>query len=292
MDAQTQQLFQRLNNAYASMLRDPAVKGVRQGTPFWTFMNEVGQIIKQYSNIPQQPQPQQQQPAAQAAEDAKELVVLAGWLDEVEAHAMADVVDEAAVMMKRAADPGKRFNQFYQSVASLFRSYQVVVMGEDPKELDQQWLDKFGRDWQRLLFKYSKRAALAGRLTAMAQNLDERGEHVKADLMDTAADYVRRFADDEQQQQEETSPFKPMNETPLSTRYCPDHVGVQTARISQQAVQCPLDGRVYNYEAGYTDYDGQKVPGGSVAGQTPSVMPYGVPNRIYDSRQSVINTIN
>jgi hypothetical protein len=578
VDAQTQQLFQRLNNAYGSLMRSPEVRAVRQGTAIWNFMNEVGQVIRQYSTMPQQAQ----QPAAQAMDDARRLVSLAQWLDEAGAHAMADVVDEAAGlvreafvdvtpyperpgtydktaqghmrdaldameqarvllvdeafpsyskaqtrglqgepwdameqdfhrlkrdlvelkgkikdafeqsgagmgenaddtdprtvqestedillevwshlpddvrdrivlgwkritrreqpdwrnmtvgqistmlgtmydkdefredieeiarrhgwegslmdampefgapqpedvaklmnpeerakrwrqktkeraeywrqrrqeakrltdeerlklfhsfneeartrmvpqwrdmtpdelvrtlrawypesfaddMVRQAASPYTHFYHFFYLVKSLFNSFQTVVMREDPKQLDKAWLENFGREWQRLLqryarfaenpkYKYSRHASLAGRLVAMAQLLDDRGEHARADLMDATADYVRRFADDGQrQEQQDSSPFKPLNETPLSTRYCPDHIGVQTSRISQHAVQCPLDGRVYNYEAGYVDYDGQKVPGGSVAAQTPSVMPYGIPNRMYDSRQSVINTMN
>lgn len=295
VDAQTQQLFQRLNNAYGSLMRSPEVRGVRQGTAIWNFMNEVGQVIRQYSTMPQQAQ----QPAAQAMKDAQQLVSLAHWLDEAGAHAMADVVDEAAGMVAEAASPYTHFYHFFYLVKNLFNSFQTVVMGEDPKTLDKEWLTNFGREWQRLLqrysrfaenpkYKYSRQASLVGRLTAMAQLLDDRGEHARADLIDTTADYVRRFADDQQQD----SPFKPLNEIPLSTRYCPDHIGVQTSRISDRAVQCPLDGRVYNYETGYTDYDGKKVPGGTVAAQTPSAMPYGIPNRVYDSRQSVINTMN
>lgn len=292
MDAQQQQiqtLFQRLGNAYSSLTRSGRANQIQRNDPLWTFINEVGQVIQTYSTFPKQ--------AAQALDDARHLISLATWLDEAGAHAMADVVDEAATMVSRAASPYTHFYHFYYLVKSLFKSFQTVVMGSSTKELDQQWLQNFGREWQRLLqkysrfvemprYKYSRHAALNERMVVFAQELDERGEYARADLMDRAANYVRRFAE------EEKPAIKPMNETPLSTRYCPDHVGVQTTRISDSTVQCPLDGRTYNYESGYSDYEGQRVPGGSVAAQTPDVTPYGVPNRLYDSRQTVINTMN
>jgi hypothetical protein len=87
--------------------------------------------------------------------------------------------------------------------------------------------------------------------------------------------------------------IKPTDEITLSTRYCPDHVGVQSVRISENTRQCPIDGKTYNYESGYTNYEGQKVPGGSVSSQTPRTSNFGgIPMRIYDSRQNILNRIN
>ena len=79
----------------------------------------------------------------------------------------------------------------------------------------------------------------------------------------------------------------------LSTRYCPDHNGVQTVRVSERVYQCPMDGKVYNYETGFTDYKGQNVPGGSVAAQTSTTADFGgVPMVMYDNRHSVLNKIH
>lgn len=87
--------------------------------------------------------------------------------------------------------------------------------------------------------------------------------------------------------------FVSLAETSLSTRYCPDHRGVQTFRIEEHICQCPIDGKKYNYESGYENYEGQKVPGGSVAAQTPATSDFGgIPMRIYDSRENVLNKIN
>lgn len=60
-------------------------------------------------------------------------------------------------------------------------------------------------------------------------------------------------------------------EAPLSTRYCPDHAGVSVSRVGEQQWQCSLDGKVYDFNAGFTLATGKKVPGSSVANQTPYV---------------------
>jgi hypothetical protein len=94
-------------------------------------------------------------------------------------------------------------------------------------------------------------------------------------------------------EEEQTPPIQPSHEGSLSTRYCPDHHGVQAIRISERIYQCPIDGKTYNYGTGYINYQGQIVPGGSVAEQTPNTSDTGgIPMRFYDSRQSILNRIN
>ena len=119
------------------------------------------------------------------------------------------------------------------------------------------------------------------------------GPYVKAAAEFTkTADWSTYIPKERGQKQEQVEPIKPWREVNLSTRYCPDHMGVQAARISEHIYQCPLDGKVYNYETGYVNYQGQKVLGGSVAEQTPPTSDFGgIPTQIYDSRQNVINTI-
>jgi len=133
-------------------------------------------------------------------------------------------------------------------------------------------------------------ATLQQRLVAHADELDREGKHAEADAMEMAALIIgaRRRAKDEAP----LAPLKPGRLTPLSSRYCPDHRGVQVARIAENTYQCPVDGKTYNYEAGYVDYQGQRVPGGSVAGQTASATPYGVPHRVFDTRENILNSMN
>jgi hypothetical protein len=86
--------------------------------------------------------------------------------------------------------------------------------------------------------------------------------------------------------------YKSVEAHSLSTRYCPDHVGTQMGRVGQGSFQCPLDGQVYNWETGWTDFDGNQHPGGSVAAQTPDSTGYAIPHRIFDSREKVLNVVN
>lgn len=71
-------------------------------------------------------------------------------------------------------------------------------------------------------------------------------------------------------------------EAPLSSRYCPDHPGVQIARIGEHIWQCEMDKKSYNFETGFELINGNKVPGGDVAEQTQSLS---VPTHaIFDDR--------
>lgn len=72
-------------------------------------------------------------------------------------------------------------------------------------------------------------------------------------------------------------------EAPLSTRYCPDHAGVQIARIGEHIWQCELDKKTYNFESGFDLNNGSKVPGGDVSQQTQGI---DVPTHaIFDTRE-------
>lgn len=75
------------------------------------------------------------------------------------------------------------------------------------------------------------------------------------------------------------------NSYALSTRHCPDHMGSQLSRVGEGIYQCSLDGKVYNWEMGFKDYQGNEHPGGSVAGQTPNSDQYTAPHRIFDTRK-------
>jgi hypothetical protein len=80
-----------------------------------------------------------------------------------------------------------------------------------------------------------------------------------------------------------------VNTVGLSTRYCPEHAGVSLRRVAESVYQCSLDGNMYNWELGWKNAEGEKVPGGSVALQTPNSTGYAVPHRLFDSRPDVEN---
>lgn len=54
-------------------------------------------------------------------------------------------------------------------------------------------------------------------------------------------------------------------EAPLSSRYCPDHAGVQIARVGEHVWQCELDKKTYDFEKGFTLNNGSKVPGSVIS---------------------------
>ncbi len=77
-------------------------------------------------------------------------------------------------------------------------------------------------------------------------------------------------------------------EAPLSTRTCVDHPGAQLARVGEHQFRCSMDGKIYDYEAGYTTVDGSKVPGGSVDMQTKGIdMPA---SSYFDSREGRLSS--
>lgn len=83
-----------------------------------------------------------------------------------------------------------------------------------------------------------------------------------------------------------------IKEAALRTRYSPDMTGVMLQRVGDDLWQDPITGKVYDFANGYTDNEGNFHPGGSIAAQTPDSSGYGIPHRIFDSRESIINRIN
>jgi hypothetical protein len=125
-------------------------------------------------------------------------------------------------------------------------------------------------------------------LIKFADFLDENGAHALADKVTEVAILLKASAEEKSD-----IPVQSPHEGSLSMRHCPDHCGVSVMRISENIYQCPLDGKIYNYEIGYTNYKGQKIPGGSISEQTPATSDCGgVPLRIFDGTQNVLNRIN
>lgn len=54
----------------------------------------------------------------------------------------------------------------------------------------------------------------------------------------------------------EVAPVAPV----MSTRNCPDHYGAQMQRVAEGTFQCELDGRMYNWNEGFKDYNGNTYP--------------------------------
>lgn len=122
-------------------------------------------------------------------------------------------------------------------------------------------------------------------LVKFADYLDEQGAYA---LADKVTEVARLFK--ETKNVTDGNPVQPAIEASLSTRYCPDHCGAPIIRISDRIFQCSLDGKIYDFDSGYVNYKGQRVPGGSISEQTPSQSDCGgIPMREYDSSQSSLS---
>ena len=122
-------------------------------------------------------------------------------------------------------------------------------------------------------------------LIKFADYLDDQGAYA---LADKVTEVARLFKDT--QNVTSNNPVQPAVEASLSTRYCPDHCGAPIIRISDRIFQCSLDGKIYDFDSGYVNYKGQRVPGGSISEQTPSQSDCGgIPMREYDPSQSSLS---
>lgn len=198
-------------------------------------------------------------------------------------------------------DAKELMNKFILSLNNLYSlSFQKAKSFNDIKQAIYI-LGQLINFYKRELDKLPSKTASLNNLIKLANYLDKEGLYDLANIIDESILIVKKAnnygflpknrCNKINNKKEEI--IKPLNEISLSTRYCPDHNGVQVVRISENIYQCPIDGKKYNYETGYVNYKGQKVPGGSVAMQTPSTSDFGgIPMRIYDSRSDVLNRIN
>lgn len=116
--------------------------------------------------------------------------------------------------------------------------------------------------------------------------LEARTEELKKKYEDPSKELheVNKIADSEKaiEKSDMTKNYRIM-EAPLSTRYCPDHPGVQISRVGEHMWQCELDKKSYNFETGFELNNGAKVPGGDVAQQSQGL---NVPSHaIFDTRE-------
>jgi hypothetical protein len=245
-----------------------------------------------------------------------DLAKFADYLDDNGFHALADKVDSITKLLphKQAATDIK----VVQAVKNLSEVYDrmrnnTITHANDPKFLvkviREDLRGPFAEALNFLINYFNVGvSALDGEAFAssegmlkIADSLDRRGLSDLADIVDESALIMQRSADygffPKHKKQEivegDAAPVQMPHEGSLSTRYCPDHRGTQAIRIGEHMYQCPIDGKKYNYETGYVNYEGQRVPGGSVAAQTPTTSDYGgIPMRIYDSRSDVLNRLN
>jgi hypothetical protein len=71
----------------------------------------------------------------------------------------------------------------------------------------------------------------------------------------------------------------------LSTRNCPDHHGAQMKRVAEGTFQCELDGRMYNWNQGFKDYNGNTY----IAAPVRSVDFPDTTERMFETREMATN---
>jgi hypothetical protein len=201
----------------------------------------------------------------------------------------------------------KTINEFLQSLAYLYTYMNNVKnqlkkpnisLDEYEKKTEELFkhIEFFGSLIKHYNNKFLNIKDAMTDLINFADHLDKYGAYALADkvtevacLIKTA--YIPKMKDEIKT--DEVLEKLPPNKASLSSRYCPDHVGVQVFRIADDSVQCPIDGKVYNYFNGYVNYKGQQVQGGSVKNQTPNSTNYGgVPAQVFDSKVNILNTMN
>lgn len=74
----------------------------------------------------------------------------------------------------------------------------------------------------------------------------------------------------------------------LSTRCCPDHSGVLLSRVADHTWQCQLDKKQYNWQTGFTDMKGNKIPGGDPSQQF-EFSNREQPHQLFDGREERLN---
>jgi hypothetical protein len=212
------------------------------------------------------------------------LIKLANLLDEQGATKEADLVD---ALIQKATKETKTETPKEESIEDVFTTLSGIADKLDSIGIVEgaNLIDGFIQKTAEDVMKWKDE----DKKTEQAKRYDSKYHH-SLQIREPKKDQER--VDREGRQKHHVSTYQQTNATALSTRHCPDHIGYDLGRIGENTYQCSLDGQVYNWEAGWTDYQGNKHPGGSVAGQTPDSTGYAIPHRIFDSRENSLNRVN
>ena len=228
------------------------------------------------------------------------LTAIASWLESPDNEALllaeydencANIVAEscvlAAALLKNAAEevdriePEKESNITSESIEEIAALAHIFDKSGDEKLKKQaSVLDEL------LLTIASPPNALKNKKAEQDDRLDE----LKRKYKDTQKhlEDVNKIADVKKaiDKSNMTKEYKIL-ESPLNTRYCPDHPGAQISRKGENIWQCELDKKLYNYRSGFSLANGDKVPGGEVSNQTQHL---DLPSHsIFDTREGRLN---
>lgn len=232
---------------------------------------------------------------------AEMLIAIANWLEspDNEAVLLAEYDEdclkvvaascvEAAAALKVAADkvesiePPEESALTPESIASVAALAEALDSSGDPE------LQKQASVLDELLLSIAAPPDAAAQIKKLQDNrleaLKQKYEAPREELHKT------NMIDKSEKAIEASEMTKRLNilEAPLSSRYCPDHPGVQIARVGEHMWQCEMDKKTYNFDTGFTLNNGTKVPGGDVAQQTQGLnTPF---HAIFDTREGRLGT--
>lgn len=232
---------------------------------------------------------------------AELLTAIASWLESPnnEAMLLAEYdMDCLAVVGSSCVEAAHALRKAAQEVDSIEPAPEPTISAESIEELANlaTALDSSGdpllRKQASVLDELLLSIAAPPNAYAMRQDLQEQRLVELKKKYEMPREKLResnKIADSERgiDKSQFTKQFKIM-EAPLSTRYCPDHAGVQIARVGEHVWQCEMDKKTYDFENGFTLENGNKVPGGDVSQQTQGL---NVTNHaIFDTREGRLNT--
>lgn len=205
---------------------------------------------------------------AEAFENPDNEALIAVECDEELLSSVAFSFAKAAEALREVAEITAAFESAPEAMTEQ-KLEEMAAVAEAFAESDDPLLQKQAAVLDDILFSLaSPQNALL--FSNAAEDHDDRIEQLKKKYTETREKQQKWNHIAEAVKDIEKSPvykeYRP-NEAPLSTRYCPDHSGISTHRVGEHTVRCPLDGKTYNWDEGYSTLKGNKVPGTTVQEQ-------------------------
>ena len=208
------------------------------------------------------------------------LTAIAAWLESPENEALmlaehddecltvaAQACVEAAFILRAGAEEVETIEPVIESVITAEALDELAELATSFDESDDERLKRTASVLDEILLTI---AAPQSSLSELKKAQDR-----KIDTLRNNYEYPKEELDEKHRVAEtvkaiEASPYTKdyrIMEAPLSSRTCPDHPGAQMGRVGDGVWQCEMDKKTYNFQAGYTDHKGNKVPGSDIANQ-------------------------
>lgn len=223
---------------------------------------------------------------------SEKLLIVAGWLEDSENDLLVNAEHDQSCLLTVASALVKAAEALREGADEISKLEPAMLT---PEKLDEMAAvaQAFDESGDELLRKQASvldeilltLAAPRGAAIDFRQANDDRIEQLKKKYKDTKShqDELNKVSDS--LKAIEKSPvyktYRPL-ESPLSTRYCPDHAGGMIVRIGEHTWQCVMDKKVYNFDSGFKTMRGNVVPGGGVEHQTPDHAEEG--HSVFDTR--------